>query len=102
VVRPLPFVGDDLPLWLEPAVRGEVLTILTSASEWRTRMWQVAPALNLHIGKHVRLMIDGEFVFAQGTEADLDGSRNDGLWPGEWPGAFSDSRRLMVQLVFEI
>ena len=88
------------PLWLEPAVRGEVLTILTSMSEWRARLWQLAPAINLHIGRHVRLMIDGEFVYAQGSEADLDGSRRDGLWPNEWPGAFTDSKKLMVQLIF--
>jgi len=94
-------LGEGVPLWLEPAVRGETMTILTSMSEWRVRLWQVAPAVNLHIGKHVRLMLDGEFVFAQGSEADVDGSRRDGLWPNEWPGALTDSKRLMLQLIFE-
>jgi hypothetical protein len=98
------------PLWLEPALRGEVLTILTSGSEWHARQWQIAPAINLYIGKHVRLMIDGEFVFAEFANkdnADFDqcGSGDIkcvGLWPDEWPGAFADSKRLMVQLLFGV
>jgi hypothetical protein len=95
-------LGERWPIHLEPALRGEVLTILTSTSLWRARLWQLAPGINLHVGEHVRLMLDGEFVFAQGTEADLDGSRRDGLWPNEWPGSFADSKRLLVQLLFEV
>jgi hypothetical protein len=90
------------PLWLEPAARGEALSLLTDGGEWRTRMWQVAPGISLDIGKHVRLMIDGELTFTEGSESDIDGSRREGLWPNEWPGAFADSKRLLVQLVFSI
>jgi len=90
------------PLWVEPVVQGEVLTLMPSMDRWRNRMWRVMPGVNLHVGKYVRLMVDGEFLFAQGTESDIDGSRRDGLWPNEWPGAFDDSWRLMVQAAFSI
>jgi len=95
-------LGEGVPLWLEPVVKGEVIGLLRSSGEWRVRLWQLTPAVNLLIGKHVRLMIDGELIFTEGTEADIDGSRRDGLWPNEWPGEFRDSRRLMVQLSFEV
>jgi hypothetical protein len=90
------------PLWIEPVVMGEVLTLLTDWSEWRNRMWQVAPGVNLHIGKYVRLMIDGEFTFVEGVESDIDGARWEKLWPNEWPGDWTDSKRLLVQLAFSI
>ncbi len=92
-----------VPLWIEPAIKGETYTFMTSdMKNWRVRLWQLTPAVNLHIGKHVRLMIDGEFVFAQGEESDIDGSRRSGLWPNEFSGDFSDSKRLLVQLAFGI
>ena len=93
---------EGWPLWVEPVLAGEVLTMLPDWGSWRNRMWQVAPGINLHVGKYVRLMIGGEFTFAEGTEADIDGSRNAGLWPNEWPGDFVDAKRLLVQLAFSI
>jgi hypothetical protein len=96
-------LGKKVPIWLEPAVKGEVLTFLTEGmDEWRARLWQVTPGLNLHIGRHVRFMINGDFIFAEGSEADIDGSRRDGLWPNEFPGNFQDSKRLLLQLAFEV
>ena len=94
-------VAKGLSLWLEPAVKGETYTFMDEEmADWRVRLWQVTPALNLHIGKHVRLMLDGELVFAQGTEADVDGSRRDGLWPNEFPGTLGDSKKFLLQLAF--
>ncbi|MBN1654533.1 MAG: hypothetical protein JXA30_12245 [Deltaproteobacteria bacterium] len=90
------------PLWVEPVFRAEVLTVLRSMDDWRVRMWQLVPGVNLHLGKHVRLMIEGEFVLTQGNEAMIDGSRKDGLWPNEWPGLFADFNRLIVQLAFSM
>jgi hypothetical protein len=92
-----------VPLWLEPAVRGEVMSFLTDGMDnWRARLWTIAPGVNLHVGKHVRLMIDGEFQFAQGTEASFDGTRRSGLWPNEYAGNWADSKKLMIQLGFNI
>jgi hypothetical protein len=96
-------LGKSVPLSLEPALMGEVLTLMTGGMDnWRSRLWQVTPGVNLHIGKHVRLMIDGQLRFAEGSEADIDGSRREGLWPNEFPGAWADRTRLLVQLAFSI
>ena len=92
-----------LPVWLEPVLKGEVMTFMDDGMEtWRTRLWQITPGLNLHIGRYTRLMIDGEFVISQGTEADIDGSRRDGLWPNEYPGTWGDAKSVLVQLCFSI
>ncbi|MBN2342992.1 MAG: hypothetical protein JXX29_13060 [Deltaproteobacteria bacterium] len=95
-------VKKGVSIWLEPGVRADVLSFLnTDLSGWRTRMWQIVPGVNVHIGKYVRLMLNGEFIIAQGTEADIDGSRRDGLWPEEYPGAWTDAKRFMLQLAFD-
>ncbi|MCP4676609.1 MAG: hypothetical protein GY854_14070 [Deltaproteobacteria bacterium] len=90
------------PLWVEPALMGEVLTLLTDWDQWRNRMWQINPGVNLHVGKYVRVMIGGEFTFTQGSESDIDGARYENLWPNEWPGDWFNSKRLLVQLAFSI
>ncbi len=90
------------PLWVEPALMGEVLAILTDWDQWRNRMWQLSPGINLHVGKYVRVMVGGEFNFAEGSESDIDGARYANLWPNEWPGDWIDSKRLLVQLAFSI
>ncbi len=96
-------LAKGVPLWIEPAVRGEVLTLLTDGmGSWRARLWEIAPGVNLLVGKHVRLMIDGEFRFAQGSESSIDGTRRSGLWPNEYSGNWADSKKLMIQLAFDI
>lgn len=92
-----------VPLWIEPALKGEVLTFLNESLDgWRVRMWQITPGINLHIGRHVRFMVNGEFNLSEGKEADIDGSRRDGLWPNEFPGTWGDIKKLLVQIAFSI
>ena len=80
----------------------ETLTLLTDSGEWRARMWSLVPGVNLHIGKHVRVMLNGEFVLTEGSESDIDGAPWENLWPNEWPGNWAESKRLLLQLAFSI
>lgn len=91
---------EDWEVYLEPVLRGEMLSLLPKAGQKSARLWQVVPGINLHLGDHVRLMIDGEFLITQGSEPDE--STNDGLWPGEWPGPWRNTSRLLIQVAFGI
>ncbi len=91
---------EDWKISLEPALKAEMLTLLPRAGEWSARMWQIVPGMNLHLGKFVRVMINGEFVITEDSEPDE--STGDGLWPGEWPGPWKNESRLLVQVAFSI
>lgn len=73
-----------LSLALEPVLLTEVLTPDTDVPEGR--IYSIIPGLNLHIGRHVRLMINGEFTI---PSADA---------PPAWP----DAQRLLVQMALHI
>ena len=93
-------IAREWKIWLEPALRGEMITLLPGPGRWSARMWQIVPGVNLHLGRHVRVMVHGDFVITEDDEPDE--STGDGLWPGEWPGPWRDTARLMVQLAFSI
>lgn len=85
---------------LEPVLLGELMHIEDETWTWRARMLQVVPGVNLHFGKNIRLMVQGQFVRTQGGEADFDEANRLGFWPGEWPGSFISSSALLVQLAY--
>lgn len=85
---------------IEPTLMAESMHIEDASWTWRVRLIQVAPGVNVHFGKNLRLMIHGEWIKTTGTEADIDEAPLLGFWPGEWPGAFVDSKSLYVQLGF--
>jgi len=45
----------------------------------------------------LRLMIQGEIVFTNGTHAYFKETPRKGFWPGEWPDDFEPSTALSVQ-----
>ena len=73
-----------LGLSIEPVLRGEVMT--PDADLANGQVYSVAPGVNLHIGRHVRLMLNGEFVIP-GSDA-----------PDAWP----EAKRLLMQLALHM
>jgi hypothetical protein len=85
---------------VEPVLFAELLHIEDPDWAWRVRMVELNPGVNVHFGEDVRLMIHGQLIWTQGVEADIDEAPLRGFWPGEWPGAFADSRTLFIQVGF--
>ncbi len=85
---------------VEPVLFAELLHIEDPDWTWRVRMVELNPGVNVHFGKDVRLMIHGQLIWTQGVEADIDEAPLSGFWPGEWPGAFADSKTLFIQVGF--
>ena len=44
----------------------------------------------------------GEIIIAEGVESDIDGATWAFLWPNEWPGNWTNKKRLLVQFAFSI
>lgn len=85
---------------VEPVLFAGLLHIEDPDWAWRVRMVELNPGVNVHFGEDVRLMIHGQLIWTQGVEADIDEAPLRGFWPGEWPGAFADSKTLFIQVGF--
>ena len=91
-------LSSDWAIRLEPVVRGEL--VVPRIESLDSRVWFAVVGVNLHVGSHVRVMVDGEFIRVEGAEPDEVARK--GLWPGEWPGGWESVNRLSVQLAFDL
>jgi hypothetical protein len=82
---------------LEPVAMIDLLTVADGDFRWQSRLWTLQAGLNIHLTDVLRLMIQGEFIFTNGTDAYFDETPRKGFWPGEWPGDFEPSTALSVQ-----